>query len=91
MENEIIEVPEIVEADEVIAATEGAEDTGKGFLIPLIVGGVALVSFIVYKKIIKPIAAKIKAKKEQASEEQITIDNQEPEYEVEPEDEASEE
>lgn len=53
-----------VGTEEVIEVVEVAESKpGKGFVIAAVVGGTALVGTFIYKKVIKPIVAKCKAKK----------------------------
>lgn len=66
MENEIMLNEEVFEATEEIATT-GA---GKGLKIAAGVGIAALVGTVLYKFVAKPIAAKIKAKKEQNANNQ---------------------
>lgn len=66
MENEIINVEETVLDGVEIAP---AEDSGKGMLVAAAIGGVAVLAGIaVWKKVIKPLVAKAKAKKEAKQE-----------------------
>ena len=59
--NEEIKVNEVIETTEEIATAS----SGKGFKVAAGVGLTVLGGFVAYKYVIKPIAAKIKAKKEQ--------------------------
>ncbi|MFA7675056.1 MAG: hypothetical protein WCY38_03220 [Endomicrobiia bacterium] len=58
---------EIMVNEEVIETTEGiaTASSGKGFKVAAGVGLTVLGGFVAYKYIIKPMVAKIKAKKEQ--------------------------
>lgn len=58
---------EIMVNEEVIETTEGiaTASSGKGFKVVAGVGLIVLGGFVAYKYVIKPVMAKIKAKKEQ--------------------------
>ena len=58
---------EIMVNEEVIETTEGiaTASSGKGFKVAAGVGLTVLGGFVAYKYVIKPVMAKIKAKKEQ--------------------------
>jgi hypothetical protein len=64
MENKIVE-QEIVEATEEIALAS-SNKAGKALKVTVGIGVAAFVGRILYKRVIKPIVAKVKAKKEQA-------------------------
>lgn len=70
--NEIMVNEEVMEATEI--ATSGA---GKGFKIAAGIGLAALGSVIAYKYVVKPIVAKIKAKKAQQEGESIDLEDDE--------------
>ncbi len=68
-----MENKEIMTNDEVVEATEGIAMSDSGRAIKIVAGtGLSLLAgFITYKYIVKPIAAKIKAKKVQKATEPI--------------------
>lgn len=74
--NEIMVNEEVMEATEI--ATSGA---GKGFKIAAGIGLAALGSVIAYKYVVKPIVAKIKAKKAQQKIDGEFIDLEDDEFE----------
>lgn len=74
--NEIMVNEEVMEATEI--ATSGA---GKGFKIAAGIGLTALGSVIAYKYVVKPIVAKIKAKKAQQEIDGESIDLEDDEFE----------
>lgn len=74
MENEIMETEEIEEVDEVEVVEEDSDESGNSYLIPVIIGAAAIVGTIIYKKVVKPLIAKVKAKKEEESKEAIYYD-----------------
>lgn len=72
-----MDAKEIMTNDEVIETTEEIMKTGtsKGFKIAAVVGLAVLAGGVAYKYIVKPIAAKIKSKKEQQMIDEVD-DNQ---------------
>lgn len=65
MENEIINNEEVLETTEEIVA----ENSNKGLVAVAAIGATLIVGTLVYKKIVKPLIAKHKAKKEQEAED----------------------
>ena len=64
--NEIMVNEEVIETTEEIATAS----SGKGFKVAASVGLTVLGGFVAYKYVIKPVIAKIKAKKEQQAMEE---------------------
>nr|DAQ19133.1 MAG TPA: Type II secretion system, protein M [Caudoviricetes sp.] len=75
---------EIMVNEEVIEATEEIANAGvsKGFKVAVGIGLTALGGVIAYKYVIKPLVAKIKAKKAQQEINEETIDLPDDEIEV---------
>jgi flagellar biosynthesis/type III secretory pathway M-ring protein FliF/YscJ len=73
--NEMNNIEVAEEVIETVAEEITVPETGKGLKVAVVAGVALLVGGIVYKKVVKPLIAKRKAKKAQVEEEQLEIED----------------